>query len=166
MVDPVEHILAQWRVQRPDLDTSAMGPVGRLSRVADAIAARQRTTFARHGLDAGAFDVLATLRRSPGPHCLSPLELSTAAMITTAATSQRLNRLERRGLIRRSRRHDDGRGVHVELTAAGLDLIDRALPDHLETDRRVLAGLTAAQQRTLAALLSRLLSALENPATP
>lgn len=163
MRDPVDSILAQWGKQRPDLDVSAMGPVGRLSRVADAIAARQKATFALHGLDAGTFDVLATLRRSPPPHRLTPLQLTAAAMITTAATSQRLNRLENNGLVRRTRRDDDGRGVIVELTDDGQRLIDQALLDHLATDRRALSSLTTTQQRTLSQLLSRILTDLEQP---
>lgn len=162
--DSVDSILAQWSKQRPDLDVSAMGPVGRLSRVADAIASRQKATFARHGLDAGAFDVLATLRRSPPPHRLTPLQLTEAAMITTAATSQRLNRLEDRGLVRRARRDDDGRGVTVELTDEGHNLIDQALLDHLATDRRAISSLTTTQQQTLSHLLSRILNDLEQPA--
>lgn len=161
MADSVDRILGQWAEQRPDLDVSAMGPVGRLSRVAAVIAARQQATFARFGLDAGTFDVLATLRRSPAPHRLTPLQLTEAAMISTAATSQRLNRLERDGLVRRAPRSDDGRGVLVELTGAGRRLIDRALPDHLDTDRQALAGLTPAQQRTLSQLLGRLLADFE-----
>lgn len=161
MPDPVDDILSQWREQRPDLDVSAMGPIGRLSRVADAVAVRQKATFALHGLDAGTFDVLATLRRSPPPHRLTPRQLTEAAMITTAATSQRLNRLEHQGLVHRTRRQDDGRGVVVELTIGGLDVIDRALPDHLVTDRELLGGLTEAQQELLSELLSRLLSDLE-----
>jgi DNA-binding MarR family transcriptional regulator len=161
VTDAVDGILRQWAEQRPDLDVSAMGPIGRLSRVANAVTARQRETFARHGLDAGAFDVLATLRRSPPPHQLSPLELTSAAMITSAATSQRLNKLEQDGLVRRTRRTDDARGVVVQLTAAGRRLIDRALPDHVATDAALLAALTPAQQATLSKLLSTMLQSLE-----
>jgi DNA-binding MarR family transcriptional regulator len=161
MPDPVDDILAQWGEQRPDLDVSAMGPVGRLSRVAEAIAARQKASFARHGLDAGTFDVLATLRRSPPPHRLTPLQLTEAAMISSAATSQRLNRLESSGLVRRTPRDDDGRGVRVELTDDGRRVIDQALPDHLDTNRQALSSLTGTQQRTLSQLLSRMIIDLQ-----
>ncbi|MGI8881517.1 MAG: MarR family winged helix-turn-helix transcriptional regulator [Jatrophihabitans sp.] len=140
-----------------------MGPLGRLSRVADAVAARQKVTFARHGLDAGTFDVLATLRRSPPPHRLTPLQLTEAAMISTAATSQRLNRLESHGFVHRTPRDDDGRGVIVELTDEGQHLIDQAVLDHLATNRRALSSLTITQQRTLSQLLSRMITDLERP---
>lgn len=160
-MDAVEEILQQWRAQRPELDTSPMGVIGRISRLAGHIAARQRDTFARHDLDPAAFDVLATLRRAPAPHRLTPAQLSRAAMVSTAATAQRLNRLERDGLVTRRPRPDDARGLQVTLTDRGVRLVDETLPDHLDTERRMLSGLTDADQRSLAALLSRLLEHLE-----
>jgi DNA-binding MarR family transcriptional regulator len=165
MSDSVDEILRQWREQRPDLDTSDMGPVGRLSRVAAAIAARQRTTFAKHDMDASAFDVLATLRRNRAPHKLTPSQLAASSMITTSATAQRLNRLEEQGLVRRLRRADDARGIEVELTDAGKQLVDETLPAHLQTERDVMSGLTVEQQATLSHLLGLMLVDLEQRST-
>jgi DNA-binding MarR family transcriptional regulator len=159
--DAVDRILAQWREQRPDLDTSTMGVVGRLSRVAQHVAVRQRDTFARHGLDGPTFDVLATLRRSPAPHRLTPADLTEASMVTTGATTQRLDRLEERGLVTRGPRPEDGRGVLVTLTPAGARLVDAALPDHLATQQAVVRALDPGERRELARLLATLLADLE-----
>jgi len=52
-------------------------------------------------------------------------------MVTSAAIAQRLNRLEERQLVTRTRDAKDARGKQVTLTQAGLDLINRALPDHV-----------------------------------
>jgi DNA-binding MarR family transcriptional regulator len=81
------------------------------------------------------------------------------ALVTSGAITQRLDRLEERGLITRERSEADGRAVVVTLTAAGKRALDGALPDHLETEHQLLEGLSAAERDQLAALLRRLLVA-------
>lgn len=160
MADHVDAILDQWAAERPDLDVSPMAVVGRLSAVARLVEARQKETFARHGLDGPGFDVLATLRRTGEPYRLTPGELMRTAMVTSGAITQRLDRLETRGLVRRHAADGDGRSVHVTLTAAGRALVDEAMPGHLRTGQEVLAGLTDRQRRDLADGLRRLLEHL------
>ncbi|WP_086514155.1 MarR family winged helix-turn-helix transcriptional regulator [Clavibacter michiganensis] len=155
-MDHVDRILEQWRAERPDLDPSPMAVVGRLSRAAAAMERELETTFAAHGIDASTFDVLATLRRHGAPFRLAPAALAQESMITTSAVAQRLNRLEALGLVTRLPRPEDGRGKLVELTAAGRELVDRVLPDHISTEEALLAPLDAAERRTLAELLARL----------
>ncbi|MFT2707191.1 MarR family winged helix-turn-helix transcriptional regulator [Clavibacter zhangzhiyongii] len=155
-MDHVDRILTQWAAERPDLDASPMAVVGRLARAAGALAAELDRTFARHGIDASTFDVLATLRRQGAPYRLPPAQLARESMITTSAVAQRLNRLEGLGLVARLPRPEDGRGKLVELTAAGRRLVDRVLPDHLATEEALLAPLDARERRTLAELLGRL----------
>lgn len=158
-MDHVDDIVQQWRTERPDLDVSPMHVIGRLSRVSQQVDRRLEENFARHGLDSGAFDVLATLRRNGAPYTLSPKDLAASAMITSSAVAQRLNRLEERGLITRSRSSVDGRGTQVTLTARGRDAVDATLPAHLATEEELLAGLSATELRTLAKLLKKLGSA-------
>ena len=133
-----------------------MGVVGRVSRLARRIDLAQRATFARFELDPAAFDVLATLRRSGEPYALTPGDLMRTAMVTSGAITQRLDRLEARGLVVRGPHPDDGRGVLVTLTGAGRRLVDEVLPAHLATEERLLAPLTAAERAELAALLALL----------
>jgi DNA-binding MarR family transcriptional regulator len=163
--DPVERLLAQWRRERPDLDPSPMGVVGRVSRVARRVDLAQRATFARYDLDPAAFDVLATLRRTGDPFTLTAGELMQSAMVTSGAITQRLDKLEARGLVQRGPHPGDGRVVLVSLTGPGRDLVDRVLPDHLATEERLLAALSAEQRRTLAALLQALDTALREGST-
>ncbi|WP_328402620.1 MarR family winged helix-turn-helix transcriptional regulator [Nocardia sp. NBC_00403] len=157
MADHVEQVLMQWQAQRPDLDVSPMAVFGRLSRLSQLAGAELRKTFATHGLDAASFDVLATLRRNDPPHCLTPTELMRSAMVTSGAITQRLDRLEERGLVSRARNEHDGRGILVTLTEAGRELIDAALPDHLATEKRLLTPLSDAQRDALAETLRTLL---------
>lgn len=160
MTDHVDRILAQWAAERPDLDVSAMAVLGRLARAARLADARLGVTFASHGLDAASFDVLATLRRNGEPFRLTPTEIQQSAMVTSSAIAQRLNRLERDGLVLRSPNAADGRGTVVSLTPAGRALIDRALPDHVANQERMLAGLTDAQRAALPTLLQALAESL------
>lgn len=160
MADHVDMVLEQWRARRPDLDVTPMAVFGRLKRVSRLLGAELDRTFARHGLDSPSFDVLATLRRSAPPHELCPNDLMKATMVTSGAITQRLDRLEARGLIRRTRSEKDGRSVVVSLTGEGWDLIEKALPDHIETERRILAALPAEQRDALANTLRDLLESV------
>ncbi|KDQ68651.1 MarR family winged helix-turn-helix transcriptional regulator [Streptomyces halstedii] len=160
MSDHVDRVLAQWAEQVPGLDTSSMGVFGRVKRLARIIEAEQRAAFGAHDLDAAAFDVLATLRRSPAPHRLTPADLMRSAMVTSGAITQRLDRLEARELVVRTRREGDGRSVYVSLTEAGRELIDRALVDHVDNQNRLLSGLTDDQRERVADDLRGLLESL------
>jgi len=158
--DAVDLILAQWARERPDLDCTPMGIIGRISQLQREVYLAQRATFARHGLDAPSFDVLAALRRAGPPYQLTPTALMRTALVTSGAITQRLDRLEEKGLITRERSDVDGRAVVVTLTEAGRAALDSALPDHLETERALLAGLSEREREQLATLLRRFLVAL------
>ncbi|MEU4293238.1 MarR family transcriptional regulator [Kribbella sp. NPDC026596] len=160
MADHVDLVLEQWSEQRPDLDASPMGVIGRLSRLSQLFDGELRRNFARHDLDRASFDVLATLRRSNSEHSLTPAGLMHSSMVTSGAISQRLDRLEARGLVTRAPSETDGRGVRVTLTAEGLRLIDAVLPTHVDTEHQLLAGLSADEQKQLAGLLRTLLESL------
>lgn len=158
--DHVGHILQQWERERPDLDRSPMGVIGRLHRLGAHLDTELRPVFASAGLGDGEFDVLATLRRSGDPYELTPGQIGAAAMVTSGAVSKRLDRLERSGLVTRVRSDDDGRGRRVRLTLSGLELIDRLVVDHVENEARLLDPLTPAEQEQLAALLEKWATAL------
>ena len=158
--DAVDLVLEQWARERPDLDCSPMGVIGRISQLQREVHLAQRTTFARHGLDVPSFDVLAALRRAGPPYQLTPTDLMRTALVTSGAITQRLDRLEERGLITRGRSGSDGRAVVVTLTEAGRATLDATLPDHLATERALLAGLSDADRDQLAGLLRRMLVAL------
>ncbi|SEM91278.1 MarR family transcriptional regulator [Cryobacterium sp. TMT1-3] len=159
MADQVDRILEQWQAEKPELDVSPMAVIGRLSRTALAVDSRLAVTFARYGLDASVFDVLATLLRSGAPYRVSPAALARDAMISSSAVAQRLNKLQSRGLVSRAANPDDGRGTLVALTEAGRRLIDAALAPHVETERTLIAGLSREEQATLVGLLQRISAA-------
>lgn len=160
MADHVDLVLEQWSEQRPDLDASPMAVMGRLKRLAQVVDGELRRNFAAHDLDSASFDVLATLRRSNAEHSLTPAGLMRSSMVTSGAITQRLDRLEARGLVSRRPSETDGRGVLVTLTPQGLELIDAVLPAHFATEDRLLEGLSPAERETLADTLRTLLESL------
>ena len=159
-MDAVDQILDQWRAARPDLDTAAMGPIGRFLRVAQQLSRGMGETFARHGLNSSSFDVLATLRRAPPPRALSAGELMSSMMITSGTMTNRLDQLEKAGLIERKTDQRDGRRAVIQLSPAGFDLIDRVVVEHTQTQSRLLAGLSAEETAQLNGLLRKLLGTL------
>jgi DNA-binding MarR family transcriptional regulator len=154
--DGVDLIVEQWRRERPELDPSPIGIVGRVSRLARELEARLEPVYREHGLEGGWHDVLATLRRQGPPFRMRVTDLTDALMLTSSGTTKRLDRLERAGLIARSADPDDRRGVLIALTDDGRERIDATTADHLANERRLLAGLTAEEQDQLAGLLRRL----------
>jgi DNA-binding MarR family transcriptional regulator len=158
--DHVDAILAQWARERPDLDASPMGVVGRISRAARLLERELERVFQAHGLDSAGFDVLATLRRHGDPYLLSASALADATMVTRSSTTSRIDRLEAAGLVERVPDREDGRGIGVRLTAAGLALIDEAVAAHVANETRLLAALPAAARTRLAGDLRTLLGSL------
>lgn len=159
--DGVDRIVGQWHAQRPDLDVSGMEIIGRLGRLNKQIRPLLDAVFVGHGLESWEFDVLATLLRSGPPHQLTPGDLLESTMVTSGAMTNRLDRLEGRGLILRSKSPTDGRQVIVTLTQGGLSLIDAAVTDHADNERRLLEGLDTTQQRELVDLLRALQFAVD-----
>jgi DNA-binding MarR family transcriptional regulator len=154
--DGVDQIVEQWRRERPELDHSPIGIVGRISRLARELEARLEPVYRDHGLEPGWHDLLATLRRHGAPYRLRPTDLTNASMLTSSGTTKRLDKLEQAGLIARSPDPDDRRGTLITLTEAGRELIDALTPAHLDNERDILAGLTQDDQRRLADLLRKL----------
>ncbi|WP_172326696.1 MarR family winged helix-turn-helix transcriptional regulator [Mangrovicoccus sp. HB161399] len=141
-MDQVDRILEQWRRERPDLDVGPMGLLGRMKRLHDHLAEETARVFKAHGLTAAGFDVLATLRRAGPPFALTPSALVDWTMVTSGTMTNRLDKLERAGLVERRPNPADGRGALVALTPAGRALIDRAVTEHVANQHRILSDLT------------------------
>ncbi|MBA0053770.1 MarR family transcriptional regulator [Streptomyces sp. AJS327] len=168
MRDNLDWVLAQWQAERPDLDVSPMGVVGRVQRAARLLERGLGETFAEHGLQLWEFDILATLLRAGPPYQLSPGALSRASMVTAGAITNRLDRLAAKGLVDREPDPSSRRNVLVRLTGSGLALVTEALTAHLDNEVRLLSPLDEAEQRHLADLLRKLLTGLGDhpPASP
>lgn len=160
-LDAVDLILQQWRRERPDLDASPMGPIGRIKRCTALLDQKLDAQFAQFGLSVWEFDMLATLRRSGAPYCLSPTQLFSTLMVTSGTMTHRLKSLEASGLIARTANPQDARSMLVQLSSKGMALIDTVVEAHVENERALLAALPPAALAQLDAHLSALLLSLE-----
>lgn len=159
--DGVDRRRTQWETELPDVDTIGMAVFGRARIVTLAVRGPIEAALKRHGIDSGEADVLFTLLRSGPPYRLRPTELFRSLMITSGGMSQRLNKLESRGLIRRMDGMGDKRSVPVELTQAGADTARAAFRDDMVLEAELLGGLTELERTHLAELLSKLMTSLE-----
>jgi DNA-binding MarR family transcriptional regulator len=159
--DHVAHVHAQWRRELPEVDLDGSRIVARARRFTLHARGRIEAVFARHGLDPGEFDVLATLRRSGAPFTLRPTVLYRQLMISSGGLTDRLARLERRGLVRRRPSPEDGRSLLVELTAAGRKTVEAAFRADMALENELVATLTRDERDVLGRLLQKLLLPLD-----
>lgn len=164
--DTVDVIVSQWEAMRSDLDVSPIAIVGRISRLSRLIDRRLSENFARFGLDDWMYDVMATLYRVGPPHELTPGALVGRTMVTTGAITNRLDRLEARGLISRRPSPHDRRSVIVALTERGVAAVEEVAPSHLAVEREIVGALTDRQRDGLASDLRLLLRSLGDDADP
>jgi DNA-binding MarR family transcriptional regulator len=155
--DEIDRIVAQWRQVRPDLDPSPAHTLQRIVR-ADLLQTVSFTeVFAHFGVTWGEYLVLAALRRAGPPYRMNPTTLFNAVILSSGAMTNRLDRLEEMGLVRRLADPNDRRGRLVELTVKGRELVDEAATAHLANEERLLSGISATDRTKLADLLRKLL---------
>lgn len=162
-MDRVGRIQEEWRRERPDIDVSPQGIIGRLHRLAAYLTSELATVYERHGLGEGEFDVLASLRRAGAPFELPPGALAQHTMVTTGAMTKRLDRLSAAGLVVRRQIEGDQRRRMVALTPRGVDVIDAAFAEHMENERRLVEQVPASDRPLLEAVLAGWLRQFERP---
>ena len=158
--DLVDLIIDQWRQEIPDLDVSSISVLGRLHRCDIRYQALVSDVLEQFNLTTASFDVLASLRRSPD-YRRTAGQLAEIGLISSGGLTQRIDRLERSGLVQRTRDPHDRRVVYIELTETGHHLIDTVLQRHFAEQNGFLGGLTRSEQKQLSTLLSRLEVSLE-----
>jgi DNA-binding MarR family transcriptional regulator len=148
---------------QPGLDMHAYEVTARISRIGQYIARHQETVFGQFELNRGDVGVLSALHLAGPPNRLSPTRLFKGLMLSSAGITNRLDRLEERGLVRRSRDPHDRRGVLVELTDDGREVLERAIKANTVAEPEIVGGLAASELDELAGLLKKLLGGLESP---
>jgi DNA-binding MarR family transcriptional regulator len=162
--DDVDRIVDAWRRERPDLDVEPLHVLSRISRLARRLDLDRVQAFAQHDLEGWEFDVLSALRRAGDPYELSPGQLVRQTLVTSGTMTNRVDRLERRGLVERSPSPTDRRGVIVRLTDEGARTVDAAMADLLTRERSLLGELSGRDRSDLADKLRRLLGPFESDA--
>jgi DNA-binding MarR family transcriptional regulator len=159
--DHVDQLTRQWAQRRPELDLSGLSIAARVRRLQRILEREAAELLRPYGLHEGEVNVLAALRRAEPPHELTPTELYRSLLLSSGTMTNRLDRLERSGLVRRQPDPADGRRVIVRLTERGREVIDAAMDDHTASLGRMLSVLSETERRDLEDQLRRLLSRLE-----
>ncbi|PSK98850.1 DNA-binding MarR family transcriptional regulator [Murinocardiopsis flavida] len=162
MADAVDGIIERWGAVRPDLDTAPIGVVVRIFRTSRLLDQGLKDYFAAHGLEAWEYDILATLLRAGDSSTLRMSDLAGAAMISPAALTNRIDRMVAKGLVTRATDPENRRLVRTSLTDEGRRLADGLIDGHIANELALIGGLTPDEQATLAALLRKLLTSLED----
>ena len=160
-MDRIDKITKQWQRERPDLDVSPMGLIGRLGNITLHLSREMEKIFSQFGLNTSSFDVLATLRRAGDPYTLSPGEMLSTLMVTSGTMTNRIDQLEKAGWVIRKVNPEDGRGFLVSLTQEGLELINQVIEAHVENQKRLVSCLSQQEQQALNQLLKVFLNTLE-----
>lgn len=169
MSDAVDAIVGQWAAERPDLkdDLWPVEVLARVQRIHRIVERRLKAFAAERGLEAGEVDILLTLRRSGPPYAMTAGALVPAAMVTSGAITNRIDRMAAKGLVERVRDGQDRRTVHIRLTGRSLELTEALMADHLRHYGELLAPLDQATRATIATALRTLLEATgDTPALP
>jgi DNA-binding MarR family transcriptional regulator len=159
--DTIDRLQEDWSAQRPDLDPEPMGVVLRIQALAKILGEQTAARLQKYDLQWWQYDVLSTLRRQGAPFMLPATALAESAMLTSGAMTNRIDRLEEEGLVRRQKDDSDRRKVLVQLTDKGLQLIETATEARFETAMDALESLSAKQRHALSNLLRLVLTSQE-----
>ena len=167
--DAVDANLEIWSRELPELDLETEGIVERIHKLERLVDRAMQETLDAFDMSHGEWKVLANLRRAGPPYRGKPGKLAARLDLSSGAMTNRLDNMERRGLIRRLDDPDDRRGVIVELTHEGKAFWDATVAAQAEKESLVDSVLGEREKRELNDLLRRLMRAFEDvhgPAVP
>jgi DNA-binding MarR family transcriptional regulator len=160
--DTVDRMLRIWKKELPDLDLATEGIVERIQKLNKHLARAMNETLAEFDLDPGEWWLLGALRRSGPPYRLSPGQLAANLGLSSGAMTNRLDRLESAGLLRRLPDPSDRRALKVELTEAGWQAWQDSVGVQARKEFLVASALDPREKETLNALLRRLMLQFED----
>ena len=156
--DAIDAILEVWARELPELDLDTEGIVERIQSLERYVDRAMRETLDDFELTHGEYKLAMHLRYGGPPYTGKPGKLAKHLGLSTGAMTNRLDNMEKRGLIRRLDDPDDRRGVIVELTDAGKELWDRAVVAQAEKESTIASALDEQERRQLNDLLRRLMN--------
>jgi len=159
--DHVDRVVKLWKAERPEYDLAPVEIIGRAGRIMEHVDRALEAKFEEFQISRASFDVLAALRRNGKPYKLTQRELMRSLFRTSGSMSLRIDSLEKQGLVERTPDSDDRRSVFVTLTPKGVDLLEVVIPEHLENENSLVAGLNLAERKQLTGLLRKWLVSLE-----
>ncbi len=163
----IDLMIERWKHERPELDSSSLGVLARISRLARVSEANAETVLREFGLNDVEFQLLTEIRTASPDYKVAPRDLLRPLMVSSGGLTPRIDRLEVAGLVERLANPSDRRGVLIQLTARGRDLVDQVTTAYLANQNQVLdRALEAHERQTLAILLRKLLGSMSDRGDP
>jgi DNA-binding MarR family transcriptional regulator len=159
--DHVDRWLETIRERLPMLDPEVEGIVDRIGGLNRRFKRAQNETLAEFKLDHAEYKLLGFLNRQDETYRSSPGKLARVMELSSGAITNRLDRMEEAGLLRRLPDPADRRGVLVELTPEGKRLYEDAIGVQARKEELIASALTVAEKKQLNALLRRLMIEFE-----
>jgi DNA-binding MarR family transcriptional regulator len=164
--DHVDAMLEIWKRELPDLDLATEGIVERIQKIARNLDHAMEETLISHHLNRGEWRMLGALRRSGPPYRRSPGQLASEMGLSSGAMTNRLDRMEAAGLIRRQPDPSDRRGQQVTLTDAGWQAWQTSTDAQATKEALIASALTPDEKEQLNVLLRRFLISFEQVGPP
>ncbi|MFI1213492.1 MarR family winged helix-turn-helix transcriptional regulator [Streptomyces sp. NPDC020802] len=161
MADAVDLITEQWCKERPELAAAlkVVEVFGRLQRMQPVLDRHYKRLSDEFSVNMAECDMLFTLRRSGPPYTLTAGTFLKAAMVTSGAITNRVDRMEAKGLVERVREGGDRRSVRIRLTEQGKALADEVMAAHLRDYDEILSVLTPDECEQITSGLRKVLEA-------
>lgn len=157
--DALDDTLEIWAREIPDLDPLTEGIIERIQDLAFNVNQSMDETLKTYELDRRTFHLLGALRRHGPPYRVSAGKLADTLRLSTGAMTNRLDRMENAGLIRRLPDPTDRRATLIEPTEAGHVAWDRSVGVQARREAQLTGVLSDAEKVRLHDLLRSLMRA-------
>ncbi|WP_271218130.1 MarR family winged helix-turn-helix transcriptional regulator [Streptosporangium carneum] len=164
--DSIDRHIAHWSRELSDLDPQLEGIVTRMQMLVRLLKRKKDIWLAEGGLKPWEFDVLHHLVAAGPPYRVSPTLLAEQLDTHPATLTNRLDRIEEAGYIRREHDPSDRRRLLVALTSAGRAVWQERMDEGDRTERALLGTLTSEERELLDDLLRRLVQGAEAEGPP
>jgi DNA-binding MarR family transcriptional regulator len=159
--DHIDRFLDTIRERLPMLDPEVEGIVNRIGGLQRRFKRAMDETLDEFDLDWSEYKLLSLLTREGEVYRSSPGKLARIMELSSGAMTNRLDRLEQAGLVRRLPDPDDRRGILVELTPEGKRVYEDAVGAQGRKESLVASALSVPEKKQLNALLRRLMIEFE-----
>jgi DNA-binding MarR family transcriptional regulator len=157
--DRLDDMLLVWAREIPTLDPLTEGIVERIQFLNKRFGQSMEATLQEFGLESREYHLLGKLRSYGPPYRRSPGQLADDLHLSSGAMTNRLDRMEEAGLIRRLPDPSDRRGQLIEPTEQGHAMWDKAVGTQARIEAALADTLTLAEKEELHRLLRRLMTA-------
>jgi DNA-binding MarR family transcriptional regulator len=159
--DETDELVQAWSKAVPEIDPRVERIVDRLMLSAKYLERLAASLSAPHELQLADYEILARLFWIGPPHRLRPSQLAAGTLAPPTSITNRLDRLERRGMVRRVADPKDRRVLAAELTDSGRELFTAIVAEQAKAERAIFEQLEPGELETLDGLLRRVMELLE-----